>query len=121
MKLVLWCTQRFGAANRALKIVVCSLGTPLLSEPQHMCRSWDVAASSQPTPSYPQQSLNVISALLLRYSSKPALLGFGVLNEPTVRVQAADARSGSCITQAQRHSFWVAACPWSCKGHRACP
>ena len=45
-------------------------------------RSWD--ASSQPTPSYPQQSLNVIAALVQRYSSAPALLGFGLLNEPTV-------------------------------------
>ncbi len=47
-------------------------------------RSWDT--SSQPTPSYPQQSLNVIAALVQRYSAAPALLGFGLLNEPTVRL-----------------------------------
>ncbi len=46
-------------------------------------RSWDTG--SQPTPSYPQQSLAVIAALVQRYRGAAALLGFGLLNEPTVR------------------------------------
>jgi len=47
-----------------------------------LCRSWDTSA--QPTPSYPQQSLAVIAALVQRYRGAAALLGFGLLNEPTV-------------------------------------
>ena len=44
---------------------------------------WD--SGSQPTPSYPAQAVAVIAALAVRYGAAPALLGFGLLNEPTVR------------------------------------
>ena len=44
---------------------------------------WD--AQQQPSPSYPAQTLAVITALAERYGSAPALLGFAPLNEPTVR------------------------------------
>ncbi len=43
---------------------------------------WD--SRQQPSPSYPAQTLAVISALAQRYGSAPALLGFAPLNEPTV-------------------------------------
>jgi aryl-phospho-beta-D-glucosidase BglC (GH1 family) len=44
---------------------------------------WDSA--SQPTPGYPAQATAVIAALTARYGTSPPLLGFGLLNEPTVR------------------------------------
>ena len=44
---------------------------------------WD--NTSQPTPSYPAQAISVIAQLAARYAASPALLGFSLLNEPTVR------------------------------------
>jgi aryl-phospho-beta-D-glucosidase BglC (GH1 family) len=36
--------------------------------------------------SYPEQALTVIEAMAARWGSAPALLGFGLLNEPLVRM-----------------------------------
>ena len=44
---------------------------------------WD--AASQPTPNYAAQSVSVMGQLAQRYTDAPALLGFGLLNQPTVR------------------------------------
>ena len=68
-------------------------------------RDWD--SGSQPDPSYPQQSLNVLSALLLRYSDSAALLGFSVLNEPLVRSKASVLRQSLICTETYACSGWV--------------
>ena len=66
------------------RMLICSRNmNDLAPGCRRLRRSWD--SSSQPTPSYPQQSLDVIAALVQRYAAAPALLGFGLLNEPTVR------------------------------------
>ena len=44
---------------------------------------WD--ASSQPTPNYAAQTVSVMGQLAQRYANASALLGFGLLNQPTVR------------------------------------
>ena len=43
---------------------------------------WD---KPQPTPSYPDQAVSLVTTLAARYGASPALLGFALLNEPTVR------------------------------------
>ena len=43
---------------------------------------WDTA--TQPTPTYPQQALNFLQALMARYGANPALLAVSLLNEPLV-------------------------------------
>ena len=60
---------------------------------------WDSGA--QPTPSYAAQAVSLVSTLAARYGTSPALLGFAVLNEPTVcpvLVSSApwNAKIGSC-------------------------
>ena len=56
---------------------------PIVSSPGKGEELWD--STSQPKPSYPAQAVTVVAALAARYGSLPALLGFGLLNEPTVR------------------------------------
>jgi len=43
---------------------------------------WDTP--TQPTPTYPQQALNFLQALMARYGANPALLAVSLLNEPLV-------------------------------------
>ncbi len=63
---------------------------PFVGSPGRGQQLWDLQASRQPNPSYPAQAVTVIAALAARYGSSPALLGFGLLNEPTVRAPAPD-------------------------------
>ena len=46
-------------------------------------QQWD-SNTTQPTPSYPAQAVALTSTLAARYGASPALLGFALLNEPTV-------------------------------------
>ena len=46
-------------------------------------QQWD-SNTTQPTPSYPDQAVALVSTLAARYGASPALLGFSLLNEPTV-------------------------------------
>jgi hypothetical protein len=43
---------------------------------------WDSA--TQPSPTYPQQALDFLQALMGRYASSEALLAVSLLNEPLV-------------------------------------
>ena len=45
-------------------------------------QSWD--STTQPSPSYSAQAVTLVTTLVKRYSASPALLGFSLLNEPTV-------------------------------------
>ncbi len=46
-------------------------------------QQWD-SNTTQPTPSYPDQAVAFVTTLAARYGAAPALLGFSLLNEPTV-------------------------------------
>ena len=46
-------------------------------------QQWD--SRTQLSPSYPAQAGALVATLAARYGASPALLGFSVLNEPTVR------------------------------------
>ena len=46
-------------------------------------QQWD--SNTQPTPGYAAQAVDLVATLAARYGASPALLGFSLLNEPTVR------------------------------------
>ncbi len=54
-------------------------------------------AASQPTPSYPDQTVAFIGALAARYANAPALIGFTLMSSPQVHIWPSLSNRDHCI------------------------